>query len=223
MTAWTYAALTSAVVDEAEMDGDTTFQTQLPNLIDRAEWRLTRDLDSFGLVINMSATGSVATPWIPLPTGCLIIKSFMIQDAGYRTNLIMKTNEWLNEYWPDRVSVITSTPPKYFARFDNSTAIVAPAFASANELQMQFVVRPSALSVSEQTNFFTNFTPSALFFATMVETAYFMKDAQAAQLWEGRYQNEVDRIRNEGRRQRNDDNRQPQGNWGENTLMKDGG
>lgn len=219
MTSWSYNALVSAVVNTAEMEGDSTFTTELPNIVDRSERRLTRDLDSFGLVANMSATGSVGTPWIPKPAGCLIVKSLAIKDGGYQTNLTMKTNEWLMEYWPDRTSVGT---PKYWANVDTSTLMVAPAFASTNEMQMQFVVQPSAVSVSSQVNYFTVFCPNAFFYSAMVETCLYKVDAQGMQMWELKYQEEIAKLRNEARRTRRDDNRKTGSNWGENTFDVNG-
>ncbi len=217
MVAWTYAVLTSAIVDEAELIGDSDFQTQLPNIIDRAEWRLTRDLDSFGLVVNFHATMSVASPWLPKPTGTLIVKALSVQDgSGRRTNLVMRTNEWLLEYWPDRTSV---GAPKYYANYDNTTLVMAPAPASANDIEMQFIVRPSALGASQSTNYFTDFTPSALFAASMLETAYWMKNTEMAGAWDKRYQDELALCRNEGRRQRRDDTRDNKSPISENNLI----
>jgi hypothetical protein len=165
----------------------------------------------------MSATASAGQPWIPKPSDCHVVKSLVVQDGGYRTNLVKKTNEWLLEYWPDRASTGT---PKYYGDFDGNTLVVAPAFTSANELQMQFVVRPSAISVSSQTNYFTSMTPTALFYASMIETCMYMKDGTAMMQWEQVYQGEVDRLRNEARRERRDDNRRSGGDWGSNNLVK---
>lgn len=218
MVTWTYSALTSALVATAELTGDTDYSAQLENIIDRAERRLTRDLDNFGLVRDFYTTLSIATPWLPKPTNTLVVKALAIQDGGRRTNLLMKTNEWLLEYWPDRTSVGT---PKYYANYDQDTLILAPAPASTNNIEMQFVVRPSALSASETTNFYTNFCANALFNAAMVETAYWMKNPQMGQMWMGRYQEEVALLRNEARRTRRDDMRPSNvEGWGEDNLQE---
>ena len=219
MATWTYAALTSAIVNTAELNGDTDFQTELPNIIDRAEWRLTRDLDSYGLVSNFTTSISSGNPWLPLPANSLIIKSLNIRSDSYRTNLILKTNEWLLEYWSDRTSTGT---PKYYARYDNANAIMAPAPASVFVAEIQIVVRPSAISAGETTNYFTQFCPNALFAGCMVETAFFMKNGQMAQLWEGRYEQEVALLRNETRRARRDDMRPNNKDaWSEDNLQED--
>lgn len=204
MATWTYATLTSALVATAELTGDTDYSGQLENIIDRAERRLTRDLDNFGLVRDFYTTLSIATAFLPKPTGALVVKSLAVQNGGRRTNLIMKTNEWLMEYWQDRTSVGT---PKYYANYDQDTLILAPAPASANVVEMQFVVRPSALSAAETSNFYTTFCANALFDAAMVETAAWMKAPQMMQMWMARYQEEVALLRNEARRTRRDDMR----------------
>lgn len=216
----TYGSLKTLIQDTAEND-DTNFIATIPTFVSIVERRLTKDIDTFGMVQFTSATFTPGNPFIVKPTTLQAQKALVIRsDTGRRTNLILKTNEYLNEYWPERTSVGT---PKMYANFGADQWIFAPAPVSAIGLEIEMVAQPTALTDLHPTNWFTQFAAEALFYGAMAEATRYMKNYDAANVWEGSYTTQVAMLRNEARRQRRDDQQvpaSPQG--GENNLDPNG-
>jgi hypothetical protein len=125
-----------------------------------------------------------------------------INSGGSRISLLLRTKEYVEDYWPVRASIGV---PKYYAKFRNDKILIAPTPTSANNVELEYIIMPSAISAGNQSNYFTNFCENALFYASMVEACHFNKNATAAQVWEAQYQNEIILLANEARRNRRDD------------------
>ena len=218
MPALNYTNLIAQIESYAE-DSDTEFTGEIPSFVERAELRLTRDVDTFGTVAYSSITFVTITPSVSTPSGHLLTKSLSFTDGGQRYQLLPQTNEWVNAYWPDRTS---AGRPKYYAPYGRNVILVAPAPASTNSAEWEYVVRPAALSAGVSTNYFTDFCFNALFYACMCEASVFLKDFNSAGQFEVLYQRELQILNNEGRRQRRDDQRVPLNpDGGENTKTGD--
>jgi hypothetical protein len=184
-------------------DDGTEFETAIPDFIRRAELKLTHSLDNEGLTEYATSQFTASDPFLTLPTGTLIIKNVnFINSGGSRISLLLRTKEYVEDYWPVRASVGV---PKYYAKFRNDKILIAPTPTSANSVELEYIIMPSALSTSKQSNYFTNFCENALFYGSMVEACHFNKNATAAQVWEAQYQNEIILLANEARRNRRDD------------------
>ena len=202
MTAITYNTLVTQIKNTMEDDG-TEFETAIPDFIRRAELKLTHSLDNEGLTEYATSQFTASDPFLTLPTGTLIIKNVnFINSGGSRVSLLLRMKEYVDDYWPVRASVGV---PKYYAKFRNDKVLIAPTPTSANSVELEYIIMPSALSTSKQSNYFTNFCENALFYASMVEACHFNKNATAAQVWEAQYQNEIILLANEARRNRRDD------------------
>lgn len=200
MATVTYSSLVSAIQETAENTG-SEFVDSIPNFISRTEKRLTRDIDLQGLTKFATTNFVTATPIYQKPTNALIVKNLTITSGGSRINLVMKTKEYLNDYWPDRTSV---GEPRYYANY-GTELLVAPAPASAYPAEISYVVEPTALASSTQEeNYFTQYCSNALFYGSMVEAALFMKNPTSANIWESFYGRELAALNNEARRSRRD-------------------
>ena len=200
MATVTYSSLVLAIQETAENTG-SEFVDSIPNFISRTEKRLTRDIDLQGLTKFATTNFVTATPIYQKPTNALIVKNLTITSGGSRINLVMKTKEYLNDYWPDRTSV---GEPRYYANY-GTELLVAPAPAPAYPAEISYVVEPTALASSTQEeNYFTQYCSNALFYGSMVEAALFMKNPTAANIWESFYGREIVALNNEARRSRRD-------------------
>ena len=120
-----YTFLVNDIKEACENEG-TEFLDYIPKMVNRAEERLTKDLDDYGLVSYTSV--AVGDRIVTLPTGTRIVKNINITANGTRINLLQRTDEFINDYWP----VIASTgEPKYYAPRNNSTVLIAPTPSSA--------------------------------------------------------------------------------------------
>lgn len=200
-----YTYLVNDIIAACENDG-TEFLNYVPNMINRAEERLTKDLDDYGLVSYTSVAVSSGNNLVTLPTGTRVIKNFNFNSNGSKINLLLRTDEFINDYWP--VSASTSEP-KYYARRNNTTVLIAPTPASTYDAQVVYVSRPVTLSSVAPDNYFSDYCYDALFYASMVEAMIFQKDYPTAGFFEQRYGQSLQMLQNQSRRNRRDDMQTP--------------
>ncbi len=196
-----YTTLITEILNTTENDA-SEFINHLPNIVNRAEERMVDDLDDYGLVSYTSVAVSAGNNIVTLPTGTRIVKNFNVITDGERTNILVKTDEYLRDYWT--VSASTGNP-KYYAHKDNTNIMIAPTPASTSNGEIVHVSRPTTLSSTAPSNYFTNFCYDGLFNACLVESYIFMKNFEIVPLFEQRYQSSINILRNRARRFRRDD------------------
>jgi len=197
-----YDYLITDIKNTIENDS-TEFATQLPKIVNKAENKLTTDLDDHGLNSFVSVAVSANVNTVSLASGTRIVRNFSMTQDGAIKNMLLRTIEYANDYWP--VSASTSAPV-YYAYKDNTTIKIVPTPASTHNGEIMYVSRPTTLtSTGTTSNYFTDFCYDALFSACMVESSLFIKDSTATQLWETQYQYHISALRNQARRTRQDD------------------
>ena len=200
-----YTYLVNDIIESTEND-NSDFTNAIPKFVNRAELRLTTDLDDYGLVTHTSVAVSSGKNVVTLPSGTRVIKNVNINNAGTRINLVQRTDEFINDYWS--VSASTGTP-EYYARRDNTTILIAPTPVSTVDGIVVHISRPVTLSSATNTNYFSDFCYNALYNASMVEALLFMKNYEAISVYESRYKEDVLALRNQARRTRRDDMQSP--------------
>ena len=204
--AMTFTTLVSRIKQTAENDG-AEFEDSVPDFIDRAELRLTREIDSLGLTNFATSFFVQGDPFVTkpaTPNRALVIRNVnFTTSTGQRTQLLLRSKDYLNDYWRDRTSVGV---PRYFANFGAEQILIAPAPVSSYAIEMSYVAQPAALASStNEENYYTQYCGNALFYASMVEATYWMKNPAAATYWDQQYQREAMFLNNEARRARRDD------------------
>ena len=216
MADFTY--LVADIINTSE-NSATDFISQVPKFVNKAESRMTRDLDDYGLVTFSSIAVSVSNPLVSLPSGTRIVKQFNVMVSGEKINLLQRTDEFINDYWP-YVSASVGTP-KYYARRTNSSVLIAPTPVSTLDGEVAHVNRPTTLSSVAPNNYFSDFCYDALFYASMIEASFFMKSFSDIQAWQSEYTAAIDGLRNQARRTRQDDMNTPYSPVGaDNPLIK---
>jgi hypothetical protein len=214
---FTYDSLKAAVTAVAE-DSGTEFDSYFDTALLITQEKMVKDLDNFGLVIHAATCVSAGDYFITKPSGARAIKSLhYINASSEHVPLLLVTDEFIKDYWPVRTSTGT---PKYYAPWDNNTVVIAPTPVSLLDYEMSYVVLPTAISSSMQTNWFTDFAGDALFYGVMVEMCFFARNKEMLSLWKSRYDEAIGALRNESRRHRRDDERQPASPTGENNLTE---
>lgn len=202
-----YLYLVDDITQACENDG-TEFQTYITKMVNRAEERMTRDLDDYGLVTYTSVAISADNNIVTLPAGTRVIKNFTVTlGASGKSPILQRTDEFINDYWPDAAS--TTDTPVYYARRDNTTIMIAPTTNQTYDAEIVHVNKPVALTTATPNNYFSDFCYDALFNASMVEAMMFMKDYPTAQLFEQRYAQSLQTLQNQARRTRRDDMEMP--------------
>jgi len=210
-----YTYLVNDIIETTENNG-SEFLAALPKMINRAEERLTKSLDDSGLVLTTAVALSAGTNTFTLPTGTRVIKNIFIEDSGTKINLLQRTDEFINDYWP--VSASTGTP-KYYARQTNTRILFAPTASATYSGKIVYTARPTTLTSATQTNYFTDFCYDALFYASMIEASNFMKNYSITPVYESQFASTIEGLRNQARRTRRDDMQAPASPaGGDNTL-----
>jgi len=212
-----YTYLVNDILETTE-NGSSEFLSSVPKMVNKAELRLTKDLDDYGLVSYTSVAVSSGKNIVNLPEGTRILKNFNIVSGGTKINLLQRTDEFINDYWP--VSASTGTP-EYYARRNNTTVIVAPTPVSTISGQVVHISRPVTLASATPNNYFSDFCYDALYNASMVEALLYMKNYEPMSIYETRYKEALAALLNQSRRTRRDDMQAPASPaGGDNTVIQ---
>ena len=223
----TYAYLKADIINTTENDS-TEFENQIPYFVEKAEIRLTKDLDDVGLTNYSSFTFIASNPVVSLPADTRIVRNvtYKTSTSSNITTLLQRPYEYAIDYW-GFASASTGTP-RYYARKNNTSIYIVPTTASTLSGEIAYVRRPLGLASATGTsvttsNYFSEYCYDALFYACMMEAVRFQKDPQGMQMWQGDYVNAVEGLRNQARRSRQDNMEtaaSPAG--GPNTLVEGG-
>ena len=204
-----YSYLKTDLINTTENDS-TEFATQVSTIIYKTELRMVKDLDDAGL--NEYATISVSSG--NAGTVSLSDRARVVRNVNYKvstgttvTNLLQRTVEYVNDYWP--VSASTGTP-RYYTRRNNSSIKIVPTPVSALTVEIQTQSSPLPLASATGTsvttqNYFSEYCYETLFAGCMMEATMYMKDWQTLPVWQGEYQSGMLGLRNQARRTRQDD------------------
>ena len=171
----TYSELLNDIRSTTEVSS-TDFDNQLPRLVNRAETRLIKELDDFGL---------------------------NTLTANTKESLLPRTQEFVFDFWPYVSSSVGE--PKYYAMQTNTNIYLAPTPEKTYDAELTYIERPVTLSDTNPTNYFSDFCYDALFYACMIETSFYLKSFNTVPLWQGEYKAAIDGLRNQARRTRQDD------------------
>lgn len=202
-----YTALVSAVVDYFE-DDSVEFKAYIPVAIDLAEQRLSREIDSTHLRVNVIVSSLPANRIIEKPTGYKFAFNLRYKDpSGELKTLFKTTDSFIEDYWPWANSSVGS--PKYYADYSQTQFIVGPTVSDAAQFHLSYSGRPTPLTAALSVNVFTSSFSDLLFAATLIEQGKFARHNQMITTLENHYQVRLQSIVNEGRRERRDNGLEP--------------
>ena len=196
-----FSDLVSDIRNTSENDSQE-FTDQIPLIITKAELRLIKELDDVGLNQITSVTTSISNPLVSLASDTRLIRNINITVSGSRINLLQRSQEYINDFWPFVSSSVGE--PKYYAMRSNTQIYLAPTPSSAYDGEVIYVARPTTLTSAAPNNYFTDFCYDALFYASMVEASLFNKSFNTVQAWQAVLKNSMDGLRNQARRARQD-------------------
>tara|TARA_B100000809_G_C14908054_1_gene448774 strand:- start:91 stop:786 length:696 start_codon:yes stop_codon:yes gene_type:complete len=216
MAGFTYATLTTAILNYTEVGTSVLSSTITNQFIDNAETRIMRDvpIDSH----RTSATDNMVAnqEHVNVPAGALFVRGVQVADAtSSLTNPI-----WLEKkdvtYLAEYNNPASTARPKYYAMKGGATgvtnttsggALLSPIPNTTYVYKIHYNARPTGLSASTTTNFISLNFPNGLLYAVLVEAYGYLKGpADMLQLYEQKYKQEVERFGGEqlGSRKRDD-------------------
>ena len=193
--AFTYTTLKQALQDYVESD-ETTFVTNLPNIITQAEDRILKDVQLPDFRKNVTGSLTSGNEYLSAPTDYLGFYSLAVDNSGYEY-LLNKDVNFIREAYP--VSTVTGVP-KYYAVFDETTIIVAPTPNASFTVELHYFYKPESITVSSTgTSWLGDNAENALLYGCLVEAYTFLKgDTELLQLYVAQYGEAIGRLKNLG-------------------------
>ena len=193
--AFTYTTLKQTIQDYLETT-ETTFVSNLPNIITQAEERILKEVQLSDFRKNVTGSLSADNEYLSTPTDYLAIYSLAVDNSGYEY-LLNKDVNFIREAYP--VSTVTGVP-KYYALFNESTIIVAPTPSSSFDVELHYFYRPESITVAASgTSWLGDNAENALLYGSLVESYTFLKgDADLLQLYMSQYADAVSRLKTLG-------------------------
>lgn len=184
----TYETLTSTVEDYLERD-DATLVSQIPLFIMLGERRVARDLKILGLKIAVTDSFIEGNSVVAKPIRWLNDSSFNIgTGTSYNTRLFLlqRSIEWCRTYWPDPTQ--TGTPKYYASDYNYDFWFLVPTPDDTYPYEAIYYETPQLIDATVSTNFLTENAPEVLTYATLLETASYLKDDERVPIWTDYYE-----------------------------------
>jgi len=218
MAGFTYSTLTTAIQNYTEVGTGVLSSTITDQFIDNSELRIQReiplDADRKEMLGNLTASKDN----VYAPAGTLFVRGIQVYTSttaatGANSWLEKKDISFLREY--DAEETTTGTP-KYYAMSGGAEGVgatssgritIVPTPSSAFMYKIHYNARPVGLSSANTTTYLSLNFGNGLLYACLVEAFSYLKGPQdMLQLYEQKYQTEVQKFGAEqlGRRRRDD-------------------
>jgi hypothetical protein len=205
----TYDELKTKIRDYTEVGSTVLSDTILNGIIEDAEFRIFRDVDSNNNRRYATANLVVNTRFIQTPDNALVIRSAQIVDsdgtssANNRDFLQWRDTSFMSEF----NNLETTGVPKYYSWWDKNHLVFAPTPDATYTIQLNYILKDAGLSSTNTTTYLSLNFPNGLLYACLVEAYGFLKGPQdLLQLYEQKYKQVVEgfSIEQMGRRRRDE-------------------
>jgi hypothetical protein len=182
----TYNSLLTEV--QAYLDRyDEQFINNIPRFVYQAHDRINADCKNIGLEQIVTSNFTVGDPVITKPgrwRRTLNINYGSGTENNDRTIISLRGYDYLLLYWPDLTEL---GAPEYYADYGFTSLIVVPTPEFAYPFELSYLELPQPLTEENQTNWLTNYAPSLLLYATLLEAVIYLKDYELIQAMDGEY------------------------------------
>lgn len=169
---------------------ETDFNTEVDQIIERAQDRLQMDLDfAIWRSFNDITLSSGASEY-----------DYSANDWLTITGLFLSNGEPIVPRSMDYCRMFSgSGTPKYYCIKTEGTIYVSPQPSSNTSASVEVMVRQPVLNGSNTTNWFTKYAAGALLYGCLAEAERFLTSPERAAEFEGEYQKHLAAVRNEQR------------------------
>ena len=201
--AWTYTTLKSTIQDYTN-NTESTFVDNLNEFIVNTEDRIQKLVSLPFFRKNVSGSLTSGNEYLSCPTDFLASHTLAVDNSGYEY-LLYKDVAFIREAYPDRT---TTGIPKYYARFDEDSFIVAPTPNSNLTVELHYEYKPTSITTSgDGTSWLGTNAPDCLLYGSLVEAYTFMKgEADVMANYDKRFQEAISRLKNLGEGKNTKDN-----------------
>lgn len=196
-----YATLVTAGTEYLAREQDTTLANRFPTFIQLAEAKFNRVLLHPRMEVRSTTTcdTSDAEPeFITLPTDFQSMRRVRLSGLIGKPRLNFMTQTQIEDYRYSRDNV--SDRPVYFAIVGDEMEL-APTPNQDFELEMVYRANIPALSVSNTTNWLLTLAPDLYLYASLLESAPYIKEDGRLQVWGSAFATVLDQLNTHGDRQ----------------------
>ena len=179
----TYDSLVEDIQSYLERTDTATLQ-KIPQFIMLAEQIIASEIKFLGNLVVVESAMVLGDAVISKPARWRKTVSMNVTVAGKRQPILLRTYEYLREYWPDASS---TDVPLYFCDYDYEHWLVAPTPASTYSYEVLYYERNQPLDSSNQTNWFTQYAPQALLYGSLLQAMPFLKNDDRIPMWQAQY------------------------------------
>lgn len=180
-------------LERGSVINDDIVADQIPRLINGAERKLAQILKLLGqieaLVDPVGLTQGVSV--ITKPDRWRQTVSMWYgkgSDNNVRTPILPRSYEYARSYWPDSDE---QDEPLFYADYDYNHWLIVPTPNAGFPLEVLCWMQPQLLDAANQTNFFSDYCPSALLYGSLLEATPFLKDDSRIPTWQGLWEQEL--------------------------------
>jgi hypothetical protein len=197
----TYTSLLEDISTYAERD-DSPFLAQRARFVMLAENRIASEVRGLGSMAFVQSALSTGSPVIEKPSRWRENISFTITLAdGSKKVLMPRSYQYLRAFWPDQS---VTDEPRFYSDYDYEHFFIAATPDSSYTFEIAYYERPEPLSDLNQTNWFTQYAPQLLLYASLLEAQPFLKLDGRTQQFQALYDRAVQAIGNESMRRMSD-------------------
>lgn len=167
----------------------TDLSSQIPDFIQMAQYRMTRDLKTEKMLQVATANSTGGDGTISLPSDFLEVRDIHVQG-----NPPIRLEYQSPDLFFRNGQTTLSGMPHYFTMLGTEFQF-APIFDSTMTVQILYYAQPTFISTTTASNVYLAYYPDALLYATLAEAEpYLMNDARVA-TWSALYDRAITNIK----------------------------
>jgi hypothetical protein len=189
----TYDSLVEDIQSYLERTDTATLQ-KIPQFIMLAEQIIASEIKFLGNLVAVESTMVQNEAIVAKPARWRKTVSMNVTVAGSRQPILLRTYEYLREYWPNATS---TSVPLYFCDYDYEHWLIAPTPSTAYTYEVLYYERNQPLDSSNQSNWFTQYAPQALLYGSLLQAMPFLKNDERIPMWQAQYDKIIGVLQNE--------------------------
>ena len=194
---FTLSTLKTAIQDYSEST-ESSFVTHLPDFIKTTEERILKAVQLDYFRKNVTGTATASNTYLSTPSDYLSSFSLALIDSSNNYNYLdLKHVSFMRDYTP---SASTTGTPKYYGEYDDNTFILAPTPNTNFTFELHYFYKPASLTSAGDsgTTWLSTNAPNTLLYGSLVEAMVYLKNYDAMPLFEQRFQEAIQLLKNLG-------------------------
>lgn len=187
-----YSTLVSLLQDYTQ-NSSSEFVAAIPDIVQLAEDRIYQTVQIPALKQNSTSNFIQGNKYLATPVDFLAAYSMAVKTpAGVYNYMLEKDVGYINEAFPNQA--VTGIP-RFYALFNDSAFVVAPAPSSFFEVELHYFYEPPSI-VTAGTSWLGDNVESVLFYGALVEAYTYMKgENDLVALYRQRYDESLGRLK----------------------------